>query len=538
MNDAGSPRTIAIAGADAIACDATREAVWRNDARARQLRRCPIDHATGPATVFSPFIGHQDRQSTITLTEATSSEPPERPSRLQDVVGWPLADLAALVRTRQVTATELTQLYLGRLLDANPVLNCAVTVTAERALAQAARADEDLAAGRYKGPLHGIPWGCKDLLTVRGYPTTWGSAAYRKRVLDDEATVVQRLDEAGAILIAKLSTGELGAGDRWFGGWTRNPRNLGYSSSGSSGGSATAVAAGLVGFAIGTDTSGSLLTPAAVCGVTGFRPTFGSVSRHGVRMLAWSVDRVGPIGRSPRDCAIVHDVIAGTDPNDPTTTDSLMRQASRDIDVKRLRVAYLATAFEHRRRGADAKRNDQRSLSAITALGIELAPVALAHLPWAAFYTIINAEAATWFERMAADADHRAIESRAAAARAGRLISAVDYLNAQRIRATVVRQWTQALEPYDVYVAPYPAVKGTPLDVATGRAVSESSPVRPSRADPAVRHAFCSAVTGFPALTVPNGVTADGLVTSIMFSAPPGKDAVALALADAYYVRS
>src|SRR5438874_8541575 len=196
-------------------------------------------------------------------------------------------------------------MYLDRLKRYNPKLNCVVTLTEERARRQAADADREIIAGRYRGPLHGIPWGVKDLLAVKGYPTTWGAAPFKNRVIDEDATVVSRLDAAGAVLVAKLATGELAADDLWFGGQTKNPWDLSMGSQGSSAGPGAATAAGLVGFSIGTETIGSILTPSGICGITGLRPTFGRISRHGVMALSWSLDKIGPMCRSVEDCALV-----------------------------------------------------------------------------------------------------------------------------------------------------------------------------------------------------------------------------------------
>jgi Asp-tRNA(Asn)/Glu-tRNA(Gln) amidotransferase A subunit family amidase len=244
-----------------------------------------------------------------------------RPPNLEAVAFWSVRDLAELVRSRQVTPTDLTRMYLDRLKRHGPTLEAVITITEERALEQAKRADEEIAAGRYRGPLHGIPWGAKDLLAVRGYRTTWGAKPYEDQIIDMDATVVQRLDEAGAILVAKLTLGALAQGDVWYGGRTRNPWNLEQGSSGSSAGPGAATSAGLVGFSIGTETLGSIVSPSTRVGVTGLRPTFGRVSRHGAMALSWSMDKIGPMCRSVEDCALVFDAIRGPDGQDPTIRD-------------------------------------------------------------------------------------------------------------------------------------------------------------------------------------------------------------------------
>ncbi len=283
-----------------------------------QLREVALDNSIPPALQFvpqSPVAQSPIRSSPISLDHVPV---PKRPSSLEDVAFWPVTQLAQLLRTRQVTAVELTEMYLARLQHYDPQLECVITLTEKRALAQAKRADEEMANGRYRGPLHGIPWGAKDLLAVKGYLTTWGATPFKEQVIDEDAAVVQRLDAAGAVLVAKLTMGALAWGDVWFGGKTKNPWKLEQGSSGSSAGSAAATAAGLVGFAIGTETYGSIVSPAARCGVSGLRPTFGRVSRAGMMALSWSMDKIGPICRSVEDCALVLDAIHGADGVDGT----------------------------------------------------------------------------------------------------------------------------------------------------------------------------------------------------------------------------
>ena len=234
---------------------------------------------------------------------------------------WPVRHLAELVRTKQVTSVELTRMYLARLHRYNARLNNVVTFLDDHGLAEAERADREIAAGRYKGPLHGIPWGAKDILAVKGFPTTWGSPAFTTQQFDYDASVVEMLRDAGAVLIAKLATGELAAGDNWFGGQTKSPWDPTQGSSGSSAGPASATAAGGVAFAIGSETSGSILSPAARCGVVGLRPTFGRISRHGAMALSWTQDRLGPFCRYAEDCALVMQAIARPDGRDMSVTD-------------------------------------------------------------------------------------------------------------------------------------------------------------------------------------------------------------------------
>ena len=284
------------------------EGVNDNLASFEELRQIPLDPSVVPPLYFNPAVAGMTFDDERRLIRFSAPPPLERPADLEDVAFWPLIHLARLIETRRVTSVELTRMYLNRLKKYNPLLNCVVTLTEELASEQAARADEEIAAGRYRGPLHGIPWGAKDLLARRGYKTTWGSEAYKDQVIDTNSTVVERLEEAGAVLVAKLTSGELARGDRWFGGRTNNPWNPAEGSGGS--GPAAATAAGLVGFAIGTETLGSIVGPSRRCGITGMRPTYGRVSRFGVMPASWSLDKVGPMCRAVEDCSIVFDAIS------------------------------------------------------------------------------------------------------------------------------------------------------------------------------------------------------------------------------------
>src|ERR1019366_811059 len=244
------------------------------------------------------------------------SAPVSAPARIEDIAFASVAELGALLKTRKITSVALTQMYIARLKRYDPKLHFVISLTEDRALAQAKAAGEEIAAGKYRGPLHGIPWGAKDLLAVKGYPTTWGAGGFEHQSFDQDAVVVQRLDQAGAVLVAKFSLGALAMGDKWFGGRTRNPWNTAQGSSGSSAGSASAVSGGCVAFAIGSETLGSISSPSTRCGVTGLRPTFGMVPRTGAMALSWTMDKLGPIARSAEDCALVLNVIHGPDGQD------------------------------------------------------------------------------------------------------------------------------------------------------------------------------------------------------------------------------
>ncbi|MFQ5603535.1 MAG: amidase, partial [bacterium] len=262
------------------------------------LRTITLDNSVAPALQFNPILPGMSFQKTKQPLKMSQPKSVKRPQNLEEAAFWPVTQLSQLIKSRQVTSTELTKMYLQRLKKYDPQLLCVVTLTEELALKQAEQADKEIAAGKYRGPLHGIPWGAKDLLAVKGYKTTWGAMPYKDQTIDLNATVVKRLEEAGAVLVAKLTLGALAWGDVWFGGKTKNPWNLEQGSSGSSAGPGSATAAGLVGFAIGTETWGSIVSPSTRCGVTGLRPTYGRVSRFGAMALSWSMDKIGPMCRS------------------------------------------------------------------------------------------------------------------------------------------------------------------------------------------------------------------------------------------------
>ena len=347
------------------------------------LRAVSLDNGVAPAIGFhpAPFAPGDGGRGGRSVVPAGTAK---RPESMDDLAFASVRELAGLLRARQVSAGELVELYLARIERYDPALHCVITLTDELARGQAARADRELAAGRDRGPLHGLPWGVKDLFSVPGYRTTWGATPYKDRVLDEKATVVARLEQAGAPLLAKLSVGALAWGDVWFDEMTRNPWKPEQGSSGSSAGSAAATAAGLTAFAIGTETWGSIVSPCTRCGVTGLRPTFGRVSRHGAMALAWSMDKVGPIARSADDCALVFEAIHGADGLDPTAVDRPFNW-NPDRDVRELRVGYVRALFEEDRAAEveDAELRkvvqewqqlDLASLEVLRGLGIELMP--------------------------------------------------------------------------------------------------------------------------------------------------------------------
>jgi len=325
----------------------------------------------------------------------------------EDLAFLPVTQLSELVRRRRVTSLELTQMYLARLKRYDPVLRCVITLTEDRAFEQAHAADAEIRRGKYRGPLHGIPWGAKDLLAVRGYKTTWGAGPYKDQIIDADATVVRRLDAAGAVLVAKLTLGELAQGDIWFGATTKNPWKVDQGSSGSSAGPASATAAGLVGFAIGSETLGSISSPSTRCGTTGLRPTFGRVPRTGAMALSWTMDKLGPICRSVEDCAIVLDAIHGPDGQDNSVIPAAFHW-NANLSPRKLRVGYVKSAFDlpltdpndSKRTLHGTKKFDDAALDVFRKLGITLIPVDLPDIPYDAMRIILNAEAAAAFDEL------------------------------------------------------------------------------------------------------------------------------------------
>ena len=499
--------------------------------RYAELRRVPIDLTIAPPMYFSPIVPGTRLDRVAKPFRISRPPPVRRPANLEELAFWPVRRLAQLIKTRRITSVELTEMYLTRLKKYNPALNCVVTFTDELAMKQARQADRDIATGTYRGPLHGIPWGCKDIIAVPGYPTTWGSNAFKDQMFDGEATVVRLLREAGAVLIAKLTTGELAFGDYWFGGRTHNPWDLTEGASGSSTGPASATAAGLVGFAIGTETSGSILFPATRCGATGLRPTFGRVSRHGAMTLSWTRDRLGPLCRTVEDCAIVLKAIARPDEQDLSVID-LPFNWDAGLDVRKLRVGYLEPTGAEEGRSDEWTRNDHQTLDQLRSLGVALEPFTMPTLPTRLADTGSSAEAGAFFdEALRSGRDQRlGNTNRSNGWRQSRLVPAVEFLQGLRVRALVMRKFAEAVSHFDVFLA---SSNNPPLAApgdAGGGGVDRAT--RPANK---TREGFEAAnLCGYPALSVPNGFTQKGKPTSITFLGRLYAEAEVLALARAY----
>lgn len=430
------------------------EGLNRNLERYVELRTVELPNSVIPALRFDPVVPGTSLPSEERPLVKSQPQGVEVPEDLADVAFWPVTQLSELIRTRRVSSLDLTRMYLDRLQRHAPTLQCVITLTEELALEQARRADAAIAAGRYRGPLHGIPWGAKDLLAVRGYPTTWGAEPYRDQVLDYNATVVERLEAAGAVLLAKLTLGALAQGDEWFGGETKNPWNLEQGSSGSSAGSASATVAGLVGFSIGTETLGSIVSPSTRCGATGLRPTFGRVSRAGAMALSWSMDKIGPICRSVEDCALVFDAIRGPDGQDPTVSDVPFNW-DVNLALTDLRIGYFRSGFEE---DHETKPFDDAALGVLRSLGAELIPFAPPEqYPLSSLRIILTAESAAAFDELLRSGGADVMEERSSwpeTFREARFIPAVEYIQANRVRSMVMASMQEAMEAVDVFVTP------------------------------------------------------------------------------------
>lgn len=435
------------------------------------MRTFALDYSDLPAILFDPhpkgFMIPDNEGNQAWFVSAGVS----LPANHNDLAFYSIMELASLIKSQKITSEQLTLFFINRLRDHDPILKAVITVTEARALEQARRADEEIASGRYRGPLHGIPYGVKDIIAVEGYKTTWGSEPYKDQILNETATVVKRLDEAGAILIAKLTSGALARGDVWFGGKTVSPWDTTQGSSGSSAGPAAATAAGLVPFAIGTETWGSIVSPSSRCGVTGLRPTYGRVSRAGVMALSWSMDKVGPICRSAADCALVFDVIQGDDENDQTAKDApFFVDWERPIET--LRLGFLEEVFN--KDTTEAGENGRAALEQFRDMGADLIPVKLPEaFPFRTFDIILRSEAGAFFDDLVLSGEvDRMVQqnkrSRANSLRQSRFIPAVEYLQANRHRRNLIEEMHSLIKDFDVIIAPQRGGNQTLITNLTG----------------------------------------------------------------------
>lgn len=476
------------------------------------LRSYPLENSVPPAIQFNPIPVGATYSKTQLKINWNLPEKVSLPDNLDDLAFYRVTELAQLIKSQEISSVELTQFFLDRLKRYGNTLHCVVTLTEDLAIQQATKADQEIAEGKYRGPLHGIPYGVKDLLAVRDYKTTWGAAPFKEQVIDETATVVKKLDEAGAVLVAKLSMGALAMGDVWYQDTTRNPWNLEQGSSGSSAGSASATSAGLVPFSIGTETLGSIVSPSTRCGTTGLRPTYGRVSRTGAMALSWTMDKIGPICRNAADCALVFHAIIGTDGIDQTLVD-LPFNYSANIDFSDLKIGYYKEAFD-----ADysTKENDRRTLGILKKMGAKLIPVSFPEtLPLTSMRIILSAEAAAAFDDLTrSDRDTLLVRQNRGAwpnlFRQARFIPAVEYIQANRLRYLLIQEMDTLMRQFDVIVTP--SYGGSQLLITN--------------------------LTGHPVVVVPNGFNDRGTPTSISFIGNLYDEATILSFADKYQQKS
>ncbi len=484
------------------------------------LRKLDIPLDTEPAITFRPYLpGRRPPAAGPRAKALKVSAPVVRvTSNLEELAFQPVTGLAPLIRARKVSSTDLTKMYLARLKRHGDTLKCVVTLTEELALAQAAQADKEIAAGRYRGQLHGIPWGAKDLFATKGIKTTWGAKPYENQVIDLDATVVERLREAGAVLVAKLSMGSLAQGGVWFGGSTHNPWSIERSSSGSSAGPAAATAAGLVGFSIGTETRGSIISPSSTCGVTGLRPTYGRVSRHGAMALSWTMDKIGPLCRTVEDCALAFNAIYGPDGKDDTVVDAPFAW-NPDVPIGSLKIGYIKADFEPTPRANmtdEAKKQFEAratimkdALEVFRKAGASLIPVELPDFPVQAINFILSAEAAAAFDDLTRSHGIDQLTAQGQGDwpnqfRTHRFVPAVEYIRAQRARTLLMRKYDELMSKVHVF-----------LSATGGSSLSATN------------------LTGHPALCMKSGFV-DKMPTAIMITGRLYDEATLLRVALAY----
>jgi Asp-tRNA(Asn)/Glu-tRNA(Gln) amidotransferase A subunit family amidase len=471
-----------------------------------KIRKVEIPNDIPPAIRFNPIpkdFKFENLKKPFVMSSYQTTKPPKD---INDLAYLSVGELSELIRTRKITSTDLTKMYISRLKKYNPQLQCVITLTEDLALRQAKKADEEIAAGKYRGPLHGIPYGAKDLLAVKGYKTTWGSVPFKNQRIDENATVIKKLEEAGAVLVAKTSVGELAWGDVWFGATTKNPWNLKEGSSGSSAGSASSTSAGLVAFSIGTETWGSIVSPSTRCGVTGLRPTFGRVSRAGVMALSWTMDKIGPICRRVEDCAIVFNAIIGSDGIDQVY--DLPFNYDPRIDPKKIKIGYLKKEFEEK---YPSKKYDANTLEKLKSLGFQLIPMSLPDIPTDDLSFILSAEAGAAFDLITRNrqVDGMVRQTRDAwpnVFRASRFIPAVEYIQANRLRYMLIQEMEKKLANVDLYISP--SFGGSNL--------------------------LLTNLTGHPSVVLPNGFDDKGSPVSITFIGKLFGEAKLLAVAKVY----
>ena len=485
--------------------DSALESLARLKAQYDSLRTIQISNDIPLPLYFNPLINGQEipngREKYL-----FQEFPTKRPDNIEDCAFYTIGQLAHLIRTRQISSLELTEMYLSRLERFGPQLECVVTVTKELAIEQAKRADEAIKNGKYLGPLHGIPYGAKDLLAVEGYKTTWGAMTHKDQFIESTATVVKKLEEAGAVLVAKLTLGALAWGDNWYGGKTRNPWNTELGSSGSSAGPGSATSAGLVAFSLGSETWGSIVSPSTVNGVTGLRPTFGTVSKSGAMALSWSMDKIGPMCRSVDDCALVYSIIKGADGEDHSVVD-VPFQVPVKKELKSLRIGFVASAFND----STTSDNDRIVIDRLRELGFTMVPIELPEFPTNSLSFLLDVEAAAAFDELTrSNRDDQLVRQVKRAwpnvFRSARYVPAVEYVQANRARVLLNQKMSSLFEKIDIYLAP--SFYGDNL--------------------------LRTNLTGHPCIVLPNGFDDKGMPTSISFIGDLYKDGELVAVARSY----
>jgi Asp-tRNA(Asn)/Glu-tRNA(Gln) amidotransferase A subunit family amidase len=473
----------------------------------QKIHNYPLGNSTPPALLFNPL---PDGFAPDVRQKKINWELPDDvvlPGDIKDLAFYTVSELSSLIKQRKITSVELTRFFLDRIKKYGDTLHCVISLTEDIAIQQAERADNELKKGIYRSPLHGIPYGVKDLMSFPGYPTTWGAEPYKEQVLEETATVIKKLEEAGAVLVAKLTLGALAMDDVWFGGQTRNPWDLNQGSSGSSAGSASATAAGLVPFSIGTETWGSIISPSTRCGTTGLRPTFGRVSRYGAMALSWTMDKIGPICKTAEDCALVFDVIQGADDKDTYTVPASFNYKSIS-DLHNYKIGYTHNLFKGKYHG---HANDSITLEVFRSMGANLIPVQLPDsVPVNSLGIILWAEASAAFDELTRSNRDSLLCLQTKNAwpnffRQGRFIPAVEYINANRLRTILIQEVHHLFKHYDAIICP--SFEGDQL--------------------------LMTNLTGHPCVVIPNGFV-EGHPTSFSILGNLYDEAIILAIAKLY----
>ena len=471
------------------------------------IRKLNIPNSVSPALNFNPLPVAYQFPDKVNYFKASNEANLKLPKSKDDLAFFTVRQLAELIRTKQISSVELTRFFIERIKKYDSRLQFAITITEDRALRNAKKADAEIAAGKYKGLLHGIPFGAKDLLAVKEYKTTWGAVPYKNQNIDVDATVITKLESAGAILIAKMTLGELAMGDVWFGGKTKNPWDLNRGSSGSSAGSASAVAAGCMPFAIGSETLGSIVSPSSECGTTGLRPSFGRISKYGAMALSWSMDKLGPITRSVEDCAIVFNAIQGTDDKDLSLISAAFNYSSPiGSSLKGFRIGYIPSEFNKKYANSA---NDSLSFKKLKEMGAEMVPIELPILPYRDLIIVLAAESGAAFQELSlSNRDDLMVKQDKNAwpsgFRSAHFIPAIDYIQANRARTILIEQLNKTMKGIDVFIAP-----------AFGQ------------------NLLATNLSGHPCVVLPNGFR-NGLPASITFTGQLFGEGKLLKIAQAY----